>query len=315
MVLFGELRLSDFLLRTARQQDARGILEAHYSAVHRTSLAEYPQRVLAAWSPPIDSARLEAYLTQSFPHEVTIVAECRGSIVGFGAIEPKENLLKGLYVAAEYSRRGIGKALLCDLERIALEAGCRELKMDSSLTAFRFYSGHGYRITQLGNHELRDGVEMPCVRMRKVIAVEPEMPTGAAPDTKIKRVACAIVKYEGKVLLARRLPDDAQGGLWEFPGGKVDPGETEEACLHRELDEELGMKVDIERLFLRHRFPIRSGLLELAAFLCKMTTPAVRLEAHSELAWVKRQDIPLWDLMAADVAIGEALANAFEEST
>jgi 8-oxo-dGTP diphosphatase len=126
-------------------------------------------------------------------------------------------------------------------------------------------------------------------------------------DVKIKRVTCAIIQHEGKILLARRLPDDAQGGLWEFPGGKVDPGETEEECLLRELDEELGIGVEIERFFMRHQFPIKSGLLELVAFHCRMTSPPTRLEAHSEVAWVEPSELLKWDLMPADVGIAERL--------
>jgi 8-oxo-dGTP diphosphatase len=126
-------------------------------------------------------------------------------------------------------------------------------------------------------------------------------------ETKVKRVTCAIIQHEGKILLARRKADDAQGGLWEFPGGKVEPGETEEECLLRELDEELGIGVEIERFFIRHRFPIKSGELELVAFLCRMTSPPTRLEAHSEVAWVLPGDLLKWELMPADVGIAERL--------
>lgn len=122
-------------------------------------------------------------------------------------------------------------------------------------------------------------------------------------EKSVKRVTCAIIQHEGNILLARRLKEDAQGGLWEFPGGKVEAGEGEEECLLRELDEELGIGVEIERFFMRHQFPIKSGVLELVAFICRMTSPPTRMEAHSEVAWVAPEDLLNWELMPADVEI------------
>ncbi len=123
----------------------------------------------------------------------------------------------------------------------------------------------------------------------------------------VKRVTCAIIQHEGKILLAKRREDDSQGGLWEFPGGKLEPGEAEEACLLRELDEELGIGVEIERFFMRHPFPIKSGMIELAAFLCIMKSPPTKMEAHSEIAWVEPGELLNWKLMPADVGIAEKL--------
>jgi 8-oxo-dGTP diphosphatase len=57
-------------------------------------------------------------------------------------------------------------------------------------------------------------------------------------------VAAALIDADGRVLVQQRPPDKPMGGLWEFPGGKVDPGETPEAALRRELDEELGLMID-----------------------------------------------------------------------
>lgn len=297
--------MSPIRIRPARPEDARGILEAHYSAVHETAGKDYPKEILEAWSRPVDEDRIAKYLAKDFPGEVTIVAEVEGAIAGFGVIVPEKQRLGAVYVAKTFGGRGVGEALLNELERMAKEAGCAELAMDSSVTAKKFYLRHGYKITQLGMHTLRGGREMECVRMRKILDPKPE---GRPPEgAKVKVVTCAIIRHEGKVLLARRLPDDAQGGLWEFPGGKVDPGETEEQCLARELDEELGMRVRIERLLMRHRYEHSRGVLELVAFLCDMVTAPTRLEAHSEVVWVEPDEVLDWDLMAADVGVGEVI--------
>jgi putative acetyltransferase len=131
----------------ARITDARGILEAHYSAVHGTSASDYPLEVGNAWSTPVTPERVDQYLKHGLPNETTVVAEVGGKIAGFGVIVGVNNELRAVYVAASFSGRGVGSAVLRELERIAKEQGCRELRMDSSLTAAPFYTHHGYEET------------------------------------------------------------------------------------------------------------------------------------------------------------------------
>ncbi|WP_454060632.1 (deoxy)nucleoside triphosphate pyrophosphohydrolase [Elizabethkingia ursingii] len=63
------------------------------------------------------------------------------------------------------------------------------------------------------------------------------------------RVVCGVIFNEGRILLCRRKPEKSLGGYWEFPGGKIEVGETEEESLYRELQEELGITVKIDRHF------------------------------------------------------------------
>ncbi len=60
-------------------------------------------------------------------------------------------------------------------------------------------------------------------------------------------VTCAIIEREGKILIARRAADQKLAGKWEFPGGKVEAGESPEECLKRELEEEFGIQVEVGR--------------------------------------------------------------------
>ncbi len=68
-------------------------------------------------------------------------------------------------------------------------------------------------------------------------------PSPAPPPEPVVRVVAAVVERRDRILLAQRRPDKRHGGLWEFPGGKVGPGETEEEALARELREELGVEL------------------------------------------------------------------------
>lgn len=156
-------------VRIATIEDARGILEAHYSAVHETAARDYPLEVRRAWSKPVTPERVEQYLKHGLPHETTVVAELNGEIAGFGAIVPANSELRAVYVAAAFDGRGVGSALLREVERMAKEQGCDELRMDSSLTAAPFYKRHGYEDMGRGEHTLSGGCKMACVRMRKVL--------------------------------------------------------------------------------------------------------------------------------------------------
>jgi putative acetyltransferase len=155
-------------IRAATIADSPGILEAHYSAVHTTAAADYPPEVRNAWSTPVTPERIDQYLEHALSKQTTVVAELDGSIAGFGAIVGADNELRAVYVAAAYGRRGVGSALLRELESIAKEQGCRELHLDSSLTAAPFYLHHGYEETGRGKHSLSSGAKMACVKMRKV---------------------------------------------------------------------------------------------------------------------------------------------------
>jgi GNAT superfamily N-acetyltransferase len=156
-------------VRIATIADARGILEAHYSAVHSTAAGDYPLEVRTAWAMPVTPERIDQYSKHALSNETTVVADVDGRIAGFGAIVGANNELRAMYVAAAFGRRGVGSELLRELETIAKEQGCSELHMDSSLTAAPFYLRHGYEETGRAEHSLSGGAQMTCVKMRKVL--------------------------------------------------------------------------------------------------------------------------------------------------
>ncbi len=115
-------------------------------------------------------------------------------------------------------------------------------------------------------------------------------------------VACALIDIEGRILLARRPEGKKMAGLWEFPGGKLNPGETPEVALIRELKEELGIDVSAACLapfaFASHEYEKFHLLMPL--FLCRrwQGTPVGR--ENQSLAWVRPQKLTDYEMPAAD---------------
>ena len=127
-------------------------------------------------------------------------------------------------------------------------------------------------------------------------------------------VAAAVIRgVDGRVLIARRPDDKHQGGLWEFPGGKVEPGESPEDAVHREIREELGVAVELgEELagpddgawWLSDRYVMR-------LWLARVTAGEPRpLVEHDDLRWLPRGQWLTVPWLDADVRIVEALAAA-----
>lgn len=113
-------------------------------------------------------------------------------------------------------------------------------------------------------------------------------------------VAAAILQQDEKILLTRRKLDVHQGGLWEFPGGKQEVGETLEQCLRRELKEEIDIEVGDLKIFstFRHRYPEKE--VELHFFSCSMYEGSPKPIECLEVAWVTKADLPFYDFPAAD---------------
>ena len=98
--------------------------------------------------------------------------------------------------------------------------------------------------------------------------------------------AAVIIRADGRVLVAQRLPEDTHGGLWEFPGGTCEAGETLPVALRRELQEELEMEIEVgERLIsLNHRLP--AAALTLTAFRCRPLAGEPRCIECAAFRWV-----------------------------
>jgi mutator protein MutT len=104
-------------------------------------------------------------------------------------------------------------------------------------------------------------------------------------------VAAGLVFREGQLLIAQRLPGDHLGGLWEFPGGKREQGETFEECLARELSEELGIEVEVGALLesVTHHYPAK--IVHLEFFRCCWRRHEPRALGCHAFAWVTASEL------------------------
>lgn len=111
----------------------------------------------------------------------------------------------------------------------------------------------------------------------------------------------------GEILICQRPPEKIYPGEWEFPGGKVEPGEPVETALARELHEELGIAVQEARPLIRLRYVYPELSVELDTWLVSRYAGQPSSTEHPALAWVTREDLPRWALLAADRPIVNAL--------
>ena len=122
-------------------------------------------------------------------------------------------------------------------------------------------------------------------------------------------VTAAIIRRGELVLVARRRADGARGGLWEFPGGKVEPGETDEAALARELNEELGIDACVGRPADTVTWEYPDVTIELRAYECEIVRGEPAPGEHEELAWLPAERLLELALAPADVPIATRLAR------
>jgi 8-oxo-dGTP diphosphatase len=117
--------------------------------------------------------------------------------------------------------------------------------------------------------------------------------------------AAALVDVDGRVLICQRPEGKQLAGLWEFPGGKLEPGETPEQCLIRELNEELGIEVKEACLapfvFASHSYEAMHLLMPL--YLCRRWEGMVERREHAALAWVEPMKLASYPMPPADAPL------------
>ncbi|MBT0653862.1 (deoxy)nucleoside triphosphate pyrophosphohydrolase [Geomobilimonas luticola] len=124
-------------------------------------------------------------------------------------------------------------------------------------------------------------------------------------------VTAALIEHGGNVLLTRRRADVPYPNLWEFPGGKLEPGEDPRTCIVREIFEELGITVTAGAVFdvIYHRYPERTVLV--LVYRCHWTSGEITDLEVAEHRWVRPSDLAGYRLLPADMPLAERISREF----
>jgi putative acetyltransferase len=154
-------------VRPMQPDEARNFLEIHRAAVREIAAKDYSEAVVNAWAPlPITDEIVQRFL-ENRGDELRVVAEVDSELAGIGAVVIGKSELVACYVAPHFVRRGVGQAIVSELEQLARQHGLNHLQLESSVTAEPFYAALGYRAEARGERVLASGVPMAAVRMVK----------------------------------------------------------------------------------------------------------------------------------------------------
>jgi mutator protein MutT len=130
----------------------------------------------------------------------------------------------------------------------------------------------------------------------------------SAGPRQIIDVSAALIFHQGRLLITQRHADSHLGGLWEFPGGKLEAQETFEQCLIREIREELGMEIAVGKLFEEVTHAYETKTVHLKFFLCEWTGGEPSALGCAAFRWVRKNELTDFKFPAADARLLEKLA-------
>jgi 8-oxo-dGTP diphosphatase len=130
-----------------------------------------------------------------------------------------------------------------------------------------------------------------------------------SPGPALRFVAAAIIVRDGEVLIGQRRADQPMALQWEFPGGKIEPGESPEQALARELDEELGIKAVIGPRLTRIRHNYRhGGAVDLQFFTVREFSGEIENRIFQQVIWTRLEDLTKYEFLTADRGLIRDLA-------
>ncbi len=122
-------------------------------------------------------------------------------------------------------------------------------------------------------------------------------------------VTAAVIRKNGKFLIAKRAEGEHLEDYWEFPGGKIEKGETPEQCIKRELFEEFGIDTSVGSFIAESRYSYRNKHIRLLAYEVEHLSGDFSLNVHSNISWVKLDKIMEYSLAPADIHILDKLLS------
>ena len=121
-------------------------------------------------------------------------------------------------------------------------------------------------------------------------------------------VVAAVIYKDGKILATQRGYGEFEG-MWEFPGGKIEPGESCEVALKREIQEELGVDVEVGELICTTEYDYPSFHLTMHCFLCNIASGEIELREHKSARWLTKESLNDVDWLPADLDVIEKIKN------
>ncbi|MEV7610940.1 (deoxy)nucleoside triphosphate pyrophosphohydrolase [Microbacterium sp. NPDC089320] len=150
---------------------------------------------------------------------------------------------------------------------------------------------------------MRSVNRQPCAAAsRRNLSAVSVLTEAIVTESRVIEVVAAVIEQDGRVLACRRRPEKAAGGKWEFPGGKVEQGETNAEALIREIREELGIPVEVTGLLRIDDTEVGSNVIRLICLRTRLRgeAPTTSLD-HDELRWVPRGNLVALDWAAPDL--------------
>lgn len=124
---------------------------------------------------------------------------------------------------------------------------------------------------------------------------------------KVTQVTAAILRMDGKILICQRDDKGSCPLLWEFPGGKLEEGETLEECLVRECMEEQGVMIEVGEVFAESRYSYGDKEMHFTFFVCQIIEGKLQRKVHQDIRWVRAEELVRYEFCPADVEVAERL--------
>ena len=134
-------------------------------------------------------------------------------------------------------------------------------------------------------------------------------------DIFMMEVTAAIIRDKDKILICQRAQDDECGMLWEFPGGKLEDGETLVECICREIKEELNLNINVLGVFTTNIYRLNGKEIHFTVFNAEILNGKLKLNVHNDAIWVTKKDLIKYEFMSADIEFVNKMLSADSNNT